>query len=201
MYRPSSGKEKALVLGSSHVKRFRRFLFDHNIDMNLGLSHLDVQYHGTGGLLARDLIQRDGPFLLTLAPKYCFLIVGGNDLSLPDVTPQDLSNSVIGITSWLTTTCGVSHVFVAELLHRFASPQPEKGRPLTPGEYNLKVDQANALIQNFVTTPPVQFWKMQGLYHNPELFLDSRDQTHLTEWGNNKLMRNIRGALIHVKSL
>jgi len=184
----------ALIIGSSHVVRFRRYIATKGLETynaNLGLN---ISYFGIGGGCIGNAqhVRRLEREIRRVHPEFLIVMIGGNDF--------DSDNNEIECTVLrLTNLCGyfkrkynIHRVFINQFLPRTAT------RHVPPHQYNERVLSANRYLKETLKEEQhISYWKLKGFFNcMDEVFVDG---VHLNPAGMHKLYRHIRGALLQCR--
>jgi lysophospholipase L1-like esterase len=193
MIQPRS-QARIMIIGHSFITRLSQFL-----DKNEGRFHnyhleydqVNVKHLGKGGKTVTYARYMDLSEVSQYKPHIVYIELGSNDLSKKNGQPEviaselhEFANDLLGI--------GVIQVIIGQVLHRKG-----RGIPHRLGSYNLRVTTFNnickALFDSSIS-PGCYFWQHISLYKKEHTI--QRDGVHLTDIGQKRLFRSIRGALL-----
>ena len=118
------------------------------------------------------------------APHVVFLMVGGNDLTNPNLSALDVASSIHDLAKHLIDSEGCYMVFVASITGRTSYPY------LNPS-YPQKVGDCNQYLRVLFESEENMFYRtLRGLY-NPSTEVMLHDGIHLNDWGHYRLYRTI----------
>jgi hypothetical protein len=189
LYRPA----EVLILGDSFVRRLNEFLIKRDgICHNMQLHYVftNVNWIGIGGITGEVLRQNNLPEVEKFCPDIVLIHVGSNELGRFDVHPSTAASVIIDLAMDLRDL-GVTKVVISQILFR-----GEKG--FTPGmfDYNSKVYHCNGELKELCNYfKHITYWSHRGMVNGVFSILDQH-QTHLSQYGEHKLARSLRGAII-----
>ena len=184
---------RVVVVGHSFIRRLKEHLAaDKGPSFNFGLDPaiVDVTLLARGGLTVHDLqysmIQR----VKGLRPHLVYIEVGSNDATSPHLQPDEIASDMCLVARNLVQA-GIQRVIFGQVLWR-----GDNGNPAACQHYNWKVVILNRrMAQMLPRMPSTTFWKHRGLWNSAYPIL-THDGVHLSEVGNHRLFRSIRGAII-----
>ena len=192
---------RILILGHSFIWRLEEYMlksfgFHHNMGFSYGTA--EIFFRGTGGRTCDRLISDDLPVVDELRPDIVYLEVGTNDLTDMSLRPETIGSLIEDfVTECATLNVGIT--IVGQTIFR-NDPQDEEIYPKLHPEFNDRVIQLNN-YNKVVLDPEVHewgmYWRHIGLWHSSLPIIKPRDGVHLTGYGNFKLFKSIRGALVH----
>ena len=182
-----------VVAGHSFIRRLRTHLFAEkgpNFNMGLDPAIVDITFLSRGGLTAHSfgngMIQR----IKNMRPHVVYLELGSNDATNILLSPYDIVNQMSSIARDLVQA-GVQRVIFGQILWR-----DDAGIPWNLPTYNWKVVMVNrAMARVLPNLPGTSYWKHRGLWNSQYSILID-DGVHLSDVGNHRLFRSIRGAII-----
>ena len=92
-------RTRTLVLGDSHIRRLHNFMsetpdaYSHNVFLDMALGER-LDFHGMGGRTAQGICDHDMEWVRWYAPHVVFLMVGGKDLTSPNLSALDVASSI-----------------------------------------------------------------------------------------------------------
>ena len=186
---------RAVVVGHSFIRRLRVHLAQEkgpNFNFGLDPAIVDVTMMSRGGLTVHNCLH-DGMLqrVKSLAPHLVYIELGSNDATNAYLSENAIVNDMCTIARSLVQA-GVQRVIFGQVLWR-----SEEGIPAAVQHYNWKVVMLNRRMCHLLPTmPSTSYWKHRGLWNSVHPIL-LPDGVHLTDVGNHRLFRSIRGALIH----
>ena len=184
-----------LMIGSSHVNRLERYLYEQFPGCNpfrLEGAVCDVNFCGvSGGRIASSSNVRTWEDSIGRhKPGSVIVQLGGNDLdseSPDDVCVDAVVFRLVSLMSMYAGKFMLNRVYVNQLLPRYQT------RRVPVNDYNDMVVASNRLLKAELSGNPVlTYWKLHGLKHC-DLF---HDGVHLTQKGMANYYKNIRGAVL-----
>ena len=192
-------RTRTLVLGDSHIRRLHDFMsetpdaYSHNVFLDMALGER-LDFHGMGGRTVQGIFDHDMEWVRWYAPHVVFLMVGGNDLTNPNLSALDVASSIHDLAKHLIDSEGSYVVFVASITGRTSYPY------LNPS-YPQKVGDCNQYLRVLFEAEENMFYRtLRGLY-NPSTEVMLHDGIHLNDWGHYRLYRTIRGAVCNGLSM
>ena len=181
-----------LFIGSSHVKRFERYIRDNDLLHYNVDQRLEVNFFGISGgritqsshvRMLQDAIQRHRPDIL-------FVQIGGNDLDQPGVdSAQAIAFKLLSLGMMWKTRYHIKSVVIGQFMFR------TRTRTVTPEQYNELVLEANKLLKaESDGNRDITVWSHKGLKNPTSPCL--LDGVHLNHAGLHKFYRNTRGAIL-----
>ena len=152
---------------------------------SLGLEErINVMWHGIGGRTIAKVLQYDLHIVESFKPQIVILELGTNDLS--NLAPTTVGSFLEDLTQVLHSRYAVQRVVVCQTLFRDRNP-----------DFNEQVTLLNKYSAVVISSLPyAYFWKHRSLWNSSKtLYL--RDGVHLSAFGQVKLYRSIRGAVLH----
>lgn len=184
---------KTLVVGSSHINRFKRYLTTHHLEC-LNIANIaSVTCVGvSGGRIDNkghiDVILRA---IRTVRPNVVIVQIGGNDLDICN-DHEDVERMVLHLVTLCTLflrEISVQHVYVNQFLPR-SSPRHTEAHT-----YNARVIMANQFLKRELEDQvALQYWKMKGFVNTEQILF--ADGVHLNDRGLLRYYRHIRGAVL-----
>ena len=186
---------KVLLLGSSHIRKFEKFVIKKQSDNPFCLDYprIDIYFHGISGGRIYNISHTDtfSSAIGTCHPDKIIFQIGGNDLdstNLSEEHTKEVVDKVIAISRTFVRSLGVQHVVICQFLPRF------KTRNCSVDKYNSRVIEANKhMKQTLIADCNIHYWKLKGLKDIDNF----EDGVHLTDQAQHKYYRSIRGAIIH----
>lgn len=187
---------KTVIIGSSHVERLRQYLLKPDVDLVLSKEKYEVSLMGFSGghvsTLFRTLFD-----LFTNKPDHVLIQIGSNDISNVETNVETVAWSIQHLYQTLISI-GIKHVTVGFLFYR---QKVRRSRGLTLAQYNARVDELNRLLFEMpLYCPQLTLWRHRGLRF-PNVQILRNDGVHLNNEGLKRLMRNIRGAIMHAEKV
>ena len=184
---------RVVVAGHSFIRHLREHLFVEkgpSFNMGLDTAIVNVIFMSRGGQTCQGMwsgfIQR----IKNIRPHIVYLELGTIDAADINLTPNNIVNQMSAIARDLTQS-GVQKVIFGQVLCR-----EDRAIPRNIPMFNWKVVVINRLMAQVLSNlPNTQFWKHRGIWNSVyPILLD--DGLHLTEIGNHRLFRSVRGAII-----
>ena len=184
---------KIAVVGHSFVRRLREHLHaERGPSFNMGLDpgSVSVTFLSRGGVTVNGMNNGLLQAVKSLRPHLVYLELGSNDATRTYLSPNHIVNSMSSLARNLVQS-GVQRVIFGQVLWR-----EDAGIPASIPTYNWKVVMLNRVMARVLPNlPGTSYWKHRGLWNSLYPILMD-DGIHLTDVGNHKLYRSIRGALI-----
>ena len=153
--------------------------------LSLGLKErIIVRWHGIGGTTEAKVLEYNLHVMESFKPQIVILELGTNDLS--HLEPTTVGSSLEDLTQALYSRFAVQRVVVCQTLFRDKNP-----------DFNEQVTLLNKYSAVVISSLPyAYFWKHRSLWNSSKtLYL--KDGVHLSAFGQVKLYRSIRGAVVH----
>lgn len=185
----------ALILGHSFVKRLKNDIlkqFDARTSFNFDLqSQVAVHMFGIGGRTVDKVRAYDLPVVAKLEPDIIILELGTNDLTC--FRPEVVGSKIVDLVSYLLETFSVRVIGVCLVIPR--------GKSSTDASmFNRSVSIFNQYIKVvFEDYTNVFCWSHDSLMKPESYLLD--DDVHLNSYGQYKLYRSYRGAILKAMKL
>lgn len=176
---------RVLILGHSFVHRLHSFIVSSsNLTLSLGIAEpIIMKWHGIGGRTIAKVLAYDLHVVESFQPHLVILELGTNDLSHLD--PTTVGSSLEDLAQVLHSRYGVQRVVVCQTLFRDKAP-----------EFNNTVTLLNKYSEVVIPSLPyANFWKHRSLW-NSSKGIYAKDGVHLSAFGQLKLYRSIRGAVL-----
>jgi lysophospholipase L1-like esterase len=122
------------------------------------------------------------------------VMIGGNDLDADD-RHFDMDCFVHKLVAFLTH---LRNRFQLQTVTLFSFFPRDRTRNSTPEEYSRRQQHANRTLRDLCASSGLRFWKLHGFTFS-EQPLPRRDGVHLTPGGMYKLLRQIRGIILHTR--
>ncbi|XP_053389057.1 uncharacterized protein LOC128552080 [Mercenaria mercenaria] len=191
---------KIQLFGHSFVKRLKDFVINQeDFPSNLKLrANPLVQYSGFGAGHVHTLKQ-NLDVVRDFKPDLVILIIGTNDLSSIDKSPNTVSAAIMDLVDTLLFIEQVRSVIVFPILFRKLNSQHNRHTVDIPW-FNDRVYETNALLESKIKDCPyqrVRYWVPKGFWSDKALAeVISSDGVHLSYRGQQKLYNNIRAAVV-----
>ena len=179
---------RVLILGHSFVHRLYSFIdstYNPVLTLSLAISEpLHVKWHGIGGRTIAKSLAFDLHVVESFKPHVVILELGTNDLIHLD--PTTVGSSLEDLTQVLYFRYGVQRIVVCQTIFRDKAPA-----------FNSQVTILNKYLEVVIPSlPHAYFWKHRRLWNSSKgIYL--KDGVHLIVFGQLKLYRSIRGAVLH----
>lgn len=200
---PWVSSKRVLIVGSSHVRRLKRFIDLEFARPNFGVAAAEVQAFGEGGMKIDDLLNSNTARKFdTFQPHVAVVMIGGNDvLDIGDANL--LAKRLIAVVSTMRRRFSLEHVYVVQILPRFLRNfRQNKLYDDIARETNIHLLQEVLPIQHislvqfafarFLCERPRQYYRLRKLYW---------DRVHLNGDGYQKLCRSLRNTIIQATRL
>lgn len=194
----NQGKIRAVLVGSSFVNRLRSDIASHAIfrsSTDFGIKECSVRFVSKGGWHIRDLSSSIGNIVAD-SPQVVFIHVGGNDIA-EGAKGEVIADKLMQLAQSLVQR-GVHRVYISELPPRF------RGKYIPSLELETEIQKQLARANSFLRVvsqdrePAIKFWAHRYLNptRSPEVIMAS-DGVHLSQLGQQRFYRSVRGAIIH----
>lgn len=168
--------QKVLLLGHSFVRRFKEYLQDNEVSVNL--KDVDLHIHGRGGRTVPQVTRHDLHIVETVRPSIIILELGTNDLS--NSSPERVAHHIRCLVATLLRKPSVKLVLINQVIHRRQQMN-----------FNNKVDRLNSLLQREL---PDNYRRHKGMWSDDNHL--HRDGVHLSNQGQQKYLKSIRKTII-----
>lgn len=198
--------QKALIVGSSFVRRLRDDIRSENSELlmeNFGLDLMKVCFMCKGGWRLADVEHRLEE-IRQLAPDFVFVQVGANDLAqAPGPGPgfDMVGERLVHLAERIQHLPSVKAVTVGQSMNRRVGKYIR-----TPAEEKLFNNQAQSLNtflkRRCADESNVIYWRHKGLTCPSESGRGDTlgaDGVHLSQRGQYKFFKSIKGALVHMR--
>ena len=183
----------SLCVGDSHINRLKAYVGVSASSHVYNIAALEeVHYFGiSGGRISNGLhLRKLYTEIQRRAPRHVIMMIGGNDIDTPD--PHfDVDCFVYRFVAFLTRIKNLHHVrsvTALSLLNR------TRTRHVTEQVFIDRTAIANQLLMAQCEEHDIKFWNLLGFTNSWVPLL--RDGVHLNDYGQYKLLREIRGVLL-----
>jgi len=166
---------RVVFLGDSHIHWFQQFcitgdtIAENDKLKTLGLPLLKATFMGKRGAIAPELEAQLGA-VAACKPQIVVVQCGGNDFSIPGVSPQQVANCLIHLGDQLCSMIPGVKVILCQIPPRDVKKATHKKYKSwrVPLDFNSLRDQANSIVKNVAqarvpTSRNLIYWKHAGL--------------------------------------
>ena len=182
---------KVHILGHSFVKRLKKDLeasFDTRADLRLR-GTANVELFGVGGLTPDPLVANDLLVISRSSPDILVLETGTNDLA--QSRPETVGSKIEELIKRLVDAFYVKIIAVCQVIPR---------GPSSDATFEAFNESARVLNGNHARTS-LRFPSLRFLTFSSKHPLLRADEVHLNPWGQYKLWRTYRGAILAAISM
>ena len=186
---------KVLIIGSSHVNRFEKFVKEQGLENFNIESNVDVRFCGISGgkITSTAHVNRLSRAIELQRPEFVIVQIGGNDIDSTDMGNDNVECvmlRLVNLCELFSSKYKLTRVFINQLLPR------SKTRNISTDLYNEYVHQANKVLKReAMPRESIVYWKLKGFSHPTETVF--ADGVHMNQSGFRKYYRHIRGAILH----
>ena len=185
---PMEIDKRIMVLGHSFLRRLADDLdakFDARASKDFNLKGCNVRLFGIGGRTVTKLRSFDLGKVSSYRPDILLLEVGTNDISLAHKSAQSVGSEIEEFTTLILDRFGVKVIGVFLTIPRADEVLNSKAKRLNQYLKVVLGDRKNIFV-----------WGHRNLMKPANTVLLS-DGVHLNKWGQYRLYRSYRGAIIH----
>ena len=196
LYRPAS----VMILGHSFVRRLEGFMLDHfGYNHNMGFSYntAEVMFRGIGGRTVDKLESEDLPMIEHFRPDIVYLEMGTNDLANPSNRPEVIGSKLDDFAN-KCHAAGVGITILGQTIFRY--PPNDERYTSKYTKFNKRVIDLNtytSVVLDPTINDQAMYWRHIGLWNSKHPIIRIEDGVHLTDVGNYKYFKSVRGAIVH----
>lgn len=188
----------AVIFGHSFISRLNKFIAENNdprINSSFNLQYVSTNIYGRGGLCVHDA-QEHLQIVAETNPEIVYLELGCNDLARKEISPYDLVENMLQLSSILYTSYNVRQIIFGQVLKRDNLPKHLSDFNDKVATFNI-VFHARCSDDRLPFHQYVTFWKHRGFWNSCTPVL-SDDGLHLSDAGLIKHYFSVSRALVFV---
>lgn len=184
--------ELVAIIGHSFINRLSRKLEYQWENLKIDTEKARIFCFGrSGGTVTHFLSNEFMSKVMSYSPAYAICQVGDNDLDSHKAV-DEIFASILAFLEYLHYGYGLTKVVFMQLLFR------DRTRNITVQEYQDRIISVNRRLKSAAADRPwLIYWKHKGL-KNCSVSPLSSDLVHLNDFGMQRYIRSVRGAVLTV---